>query len=422
MKRGTLILLVLFAACQPHFKSGTTLCSDKGECPDGYLCSDDGQGSAFTCITRPSVCADTAGFYCAASGTCWASVAACTTVTNCGTATAPVNYICSKPGTHPDCNGTKCLPNSTVTDSDGGFTGTGGNDAAGSGLGVPDAAALDVRVPDARVPDVATGGVAGSGGILALDALADLRVPDTAAPMPDARTPDAATPDAPVPDARVPDAATPDLRTPDTNTPTCPAPAAGGTCNVFPSCGCQAGQVCAIDTPATGLACYPSGGLAEGVACTGQPCGEGLGCFGGICRKYCQAATDCVAVDSAQNCLSTYWQATSATIPGVSVCARVCDPVAPQHPRSPLLACPAGLGCVPAPGPPGASNCIPQPGTGIADSPCSKTTDCVPGFYCSSWYACTKFCSTSADCAIGYTCYPFSPVQYAGTTEVGYCD
>jgi hypothetical protein len=39
MKRGSLILLVLFVGCGPHFESGKTLCSDKGECPGGFFCS-----------------------------------------------------------------------------------------------------------------------------------------------------------------------------------------------------------------------------------------------------------------------------------------------------------------------------------------------------------------------------------------------
>ena len=39
MKRGSLILLAIFVGCGPHFESGKTLCSDKGECPGGFFCS-----------------------------------------------------------------------------------------------------------------------------------------------------------------------------------------------------------------------------------------------------------------------------------------------------------------------------------------------------------------------------------------------
>jgi hypothetical protein len=38
MKRGSLILLAIFLGCGPHFEDGKTLCSDKGECPGGFVC------------------------------------------------------------------------------------------------------------------------------------------------------------------------------------------------------------------------------------------------------------------------------------------------------------------------------------------------------------------------------------------------
>ncbi len=72
------------------------------------------------------------------------------------------------------------------------------------------------------------------------------------------------------------------------------------------------------------------------------------------------------------------------TIPGVSVCSRVCDPVKPQNPRSPLLACPVGFGCCSmGTSYPGASDCESQSGSGVSGSTCSTDDDCTPGFYCS---------------------------------------
>jgi len=88
------------------------------------------------------------------------------------------------------------------------------------------------------------------------------------------------------------------------------------------------------------LKCFPSGGLADGTDCsTGDLCVSGFGCFGSICKRYCQLDSDCPAVDGTQSCNQTYWDSVN-TIAGVSVCSRVCDPVNPQTPRSPLLACP----------------------------------------------------------------------------------
>jgi hypothetical protein len=226
--------------------------------------------------------------------------------------------------------------------------------------------------------------------------------------------------DASVPDARAPDARVPDARPPDSGGQTCPTPAAGGTCNVFPACGCPTGQVCYPNTQATGLTCITTAGLGEGAACNGKGCAQGLGCFGGVCKKYCQSASDCTAIDSAQSCVQTTWSA-GVDIQGVLVCARVCDPVSPQNPRSPLLACPVGFGCTSMNIFPGASDCVMQSGSGISGSTCSTDHDCTPGYYCSVGNTCIKYCYTAADCPTGMTCVSFTTTNYAGTTQVNHC-
>ena len=203
----------------------------------------------------------------------------------------------------------------------------------------------------------------------------------------------------------------------------CPTPAAGGTCNVFPACGCPTGQVCYPNTQATGLKCYPSGSLGEGADCTNGACASGFGCFGDVCKTYCQLDSDCPAVDSARTCVQTYWDSVNM-IAGVSACARVCDPVSPQNPRNPLLACPVGFGCSSwGTSYPGATDCVPQQsGTGIAGAVCATDADCTPGYYCSNGGTCFKYCYTVADCPTGKLCkYPSTPI-YAGTTQVGYCN
>ena len=199
----------------------------------------------------------------------------------------------------------------------------------------------------------------------------------------------------------------------------CVPPAAGGECNV-PACGCASGQVCYPDTVATGLTCITSNGIAEGAECTGKACAAGSGCFGSLCRRYCQTASDCLIVDGARSCDETYW-AKDQPITGVSVCSRVCDPVSPQNPRSPLLSCPAGFGCTSGDGSPGASDCIHQTGTLTAGATCTATSDCAPGYYCTNGSICNKYCFTSADCPSGISCNFFATPQYAGTTQVGYC-
>lgn len=200
----------------------------------------------------------------------------------------------------------------------------------------------------------------------------------------------------------------------------CSKPAAGGTCNL-PACGCEQGRVCFTSTSTTGLSCVVGNGVREGEDCTGvgRVCAVGLGCFGDTCRRYCTSDMDCPSVDGAQRCNQTT-RATGENIPGVLVCSRVCDPVSPQTPHSPLLSCPAGFGCKAAPVP-GASNCLKQPGTGAAGSACMDATGCLPGHYCAVSSLCFKYCYTVDDCAAGSTCMVFAVSLFAGTREVGFC-
>jgi hypothetical protein len=422
------MLLVFFVGCEPHFESGNTQCSDKGECPSGFVCSDNGFGAAHTCVTRPSSCAG-ARFYCATSNTCWDSAVACSTVFNCGTSTSPDYRVCVAAGRHPDCNGTTCLPNSD------GSAGTGGSGGSGGSGVCPSTPVTSICLSAASSSTNACGTCIENQccGQLTACSIDTNCSTNFTGPLWDAVSVCSVSccsaacsgggADAGVSDARVPDAAVPDARTPDGRPQACPTPAAGGTCNVFPSCGCPTGQVCYPDTPSTGLKCFPSTGLGEGADCTsgGGMCADGFGCFGGVCKNYCQSDSDCPAVDTARACLPTVWSSTGADILGVSVCARVCDPVSPQNPRSPLLACPVGFGCDSGDSFPGVSGCRRQSGTGVEGSACLAANDCVPGYYCSLGNVCMKFCFANADCPAGTTCNPFSPLNYAGTTQVGYC-
>jgi hypothetical protein len=201
----------------------------------------------------------------------------------------------------------------------------------------------------------------------------------------------------------------------------CAPPAAGGLCNL-PACGCATGQICAANTPATGLTCFAAGAGGEGAACSGTDCASGLGCFGGLCKKYCQVDTDCPAVDGARECEQTSWVSTGDDIPGVLICERVCDPVSPQTPKSPLLSCPTGYGCnVTALGS-HVTFCGQRTGVGAAGSACTADDDCSAGYYCDITDAvCAKYCFGNGDCPAGSTCQIFSPAFYAGSAPLGVC-
>lgn len=204
----------------------------------------------------------------------------------------------------------------------------------------------------------------------------------------------------------------------------CGVPAAGGVCTTFPACGCPAGQACNPSSTHL-LACFPSNNLADGADCSsGSTCQAGSGCFDGVCRPYCGTDTDCPLVAGLQSCMPTYWDANQTmSIPGVKVCARICDPAHPQAPRTPFLSCPVGFSC--SSSPTGASFCFkatPLP----AGSACTADADCPAGNSCTGTSAttlvCKQYCLSNSDCAAGTTCqFAWSPPQYAGTSPVGYC-
>jgi hypothetical protein len=204
----------------------------------------------------------------------------------------------------------------------------------------------------------------------------------------------------------------------------CGVPAAGGVCTTFPACGCPAGQACNPSSTHL-LACFPSNNLADGADCSsGSTCQAGSGCFDDVCRPYCGTDADCPLVAGVQSCLETYWDAQQTiSIPGVKVCARICDPAHPQSPRTPFLSCPAGFNCSSSPD--GASFCF-KASPLSAGSACTSEADCPAGNFCTGTIAtpgvCKQYCLTNSDCAAGTACqFAWSPAEYAGTQEVGYC-
>ena len=423
-----LVLLLLLTGCSPKYTSGKTQCSDKYECPSGYLCVssgttsvcvtkdsdcsaakpcasgsscwDDGSSSTHYCVDNAiTQCSSTSTYYCAQTETCWLSAGACSTVTYCGNAQHPGSVICATAGYLPDCNGDSCfLPDAGAPSpgKDAGTGGSGGDAGRDSASVTPEVAVADVVRDSAGVtPDV-----------LAADASRDSGLGRDSLSSGDG--PIACT-----------TAATCGPRQQCLSSQCCTPPAAGGVCSPNPACGCPSGQVCYPSTTSHAMACFTSNYLTEGADCTNGNCQAGLGCFGSICKRYCLADTDCPMVAGVQKCLQTTWSSDSTDIAGIMVCQRVCDPAHPQNPIAPFLACPAGFGC--SSSTTGASGCYktaPLP----AGSTCATDDDCSPGYYCTTSGACLKYCLSSADCTTGTTCqFTWSPPEYAGSTMVGYC-
>jgi hypothetical protein len=209
-------------------------------------------------------------------------------------------------------------------------------------------------------------------------------------------------------------------------------PVAGAPCQEFPQCGCAGTQNCDLDrsSATSGMTlCVAAGATALYGICDPSVygnCPKGASCIGGACKPFCaNAATDCPG--SYRNCGSVV-DSNNAAIPGAKICSQFCDPVNPQSSAGGHGACGAGVNCIPDSSAAHASDCVGFVGTGTQGSSCfvNGIADCAVGYNCvPSTSACAKSCNmgSNADCtSVGNkTCTSFSPKQYAGAQEVGYC-
>jgi hypothetical protein len=411
---------MLLGGCGPKYVSGSTECSDKGECPSGYVCGGSGTAtkvcvqscanggtcdSGFICandgVNPFDVCIENSKancqsgytYFCKSTVTCWPAAVACSTIVNCGTTSTPLYRACSMASYHFDCTAQSC--SATTTTGGSGGTASGGVSGSGglktdAGLGGASGSGGSKTGSGGTKTDAGVGGASGSGGSGSKDAGVSCTTSTTCASGQQCL-----------------------------GGQCCPAPLSGGECNQLPACGCATGKVCYPSSTTRAMACVTGSNLAEGADCTsGLSCQAGLGCFGGTCKRYCNSASDCPAVAGLQNCVQTTWSDDNTNIPGVKVCSRICDPAHPQSPTAPLLACPTGFSCQASST--GLSYCLqstPLP----SGSTCTTAVDCMPGYYCTVGGECNKYCLGNADCPSGKTCVAFTTTTLAGTYSVGYC-
>jgi hypothetical protein len=258
---------------------------------------------------------------------------------------------------------------------------------------------------------------------------ADLKAPPDLKPLADLATPPDLT--------ALPDLATPpDLATFGDGM-ICTPPVAGSPCDTAPQCGCSGGLNCSVVTYSTGATgCVATGTTPNYHGCSGNgagQCGIGAACVDGVCASYCETISDCPG--AYRDCGQVSSGGTA--IPGFKTCTRLCDPVSPQLDNSTYDACGPQVNCMPASD--RVSSCTgPTTASGTRDANCLTGSDpdqskCAPGFVCLfgdpfGFFAfCYKFChaGSDADCAgngSSTKCFSFNTKQYAGLSEVGYCD
>jgi hypothetical protein len=76
----------------------------------------------------------------------------------------------------------------------------------------------------------------------------------------------------------------------------CPKISGMMTCELVSSCGCQMDKACQLSGPAEALmtSCIEAGMIERGRQCMrDSDCKKGLGCWDGLCAKYCEADAEC---------------------------------------------------------------------------------------------------------------------------------
>lgn len=223
----------------------------------------------------------------------------------------------------------------------------------------------------------------------------------------------------------------------------CTPPVAGGQCDTWVQCGCMGGLACTVTDTTSGLTgCVTAGSTNPYSSCTGTGTGQcqpGFTCVDSVCKQYCNGGADCGG--NFRQCGQV--SVNNNPVPQMYICSRLCDPVNPQLDDATFDACGPGTTCYPATAATKASDCIGGITTpGVHGDDCSafggSAPDyrlCGPGTIClgdnpvfAFVGSCYKFChvGSNADCtggaAAGKTCKSFATKQYAGATEVGYCN
>lgn len=170
-------------------------------------------------------------------------------------------------------------------------------------------------------------------------------------------------------------------------------------CNPVMSCGCEAGELCALADDASAIACVAGSG---GSKARGESCKQTSDCMAGlqcpvthICSPYCARDADCGV---GERCIPFEHEVSHQTVTGSGSCQTVCDPVS----GSP---CPSGTRCLPSLEARTFKWAVCQSTEAVTLSPLGASCDddsvvCEPKLACSRYgqELCLPACRTDSDC------------------------
>lgn len=198
----------------------------------------------------------------------------------------------------------------------------------------------------------------------------------------------------------------------------CGIPPGQGICVVSTQCGCPTGQKCSRAGGAP-EACSVVGVVPPGGSCTlGSDCEGDYECSDGLCEQLCGTC----AINWA--CSPQYHpnpDGGAAVVLGYSVCEPHCNPGTPFVSDVAHQACGSGQRCNVTST--GATYCSQPAGAGVQNSPCQVGDDCAATFGCVGVPGqCKEYCRIGTDdCPDFRSCDSFTPEQFDGKTQIGFC-
>jgi hypothetical protein len=201
-------------------------------------------------------------------------------------------------------------------------------------------------------------------------------------------------------------------------------------CDLWPQCGCIAGQACVHDDSGE-RSCKDAGTVRHGGVCVEDEldCMPGTVCAGYVdepayCLQYCRDDEDCAGLGESSVCELRFLDDAEQVI--ARACSLSCDPAS----NSP--ACAEGIQCVIVIREDSGelfTHCMGMAGSGMAGMPCdsaSGSVDCQPGHFCANvgfGDQCIRRCTfpDGPECAGLELCRAFYVPAIIGDIEYGYC-
>lgn len=200
----------------------------------------------------------------------------------------------------------------------------------------------------------------------------------------------------------------------------CNGASLNGMCSYSLQCGCPTDQNCVVADLTTGAGqCVRAGSILEESYCGSfDACSRGNGCFGSVCKPYCETNDDC---EPGGKCVAATTSSNGDEIPGLKFCQNPCNPVLGQAPHAGQVSC----GDLAACGLERDGVYCTKAGSLEKGDDCEHTKNtCGPGLVCSGKngeYRCHEVCEVGTMCDEDRACVGTYDPSISAGHEYGAC-